>query len=586
MDASYETLLDSLAGVSPPVFVAAMVLTVGYFRGANLAILTLITFAWVIFTGLWDYTIQTVAFMLVGILASFVFGLILGVLGSIGPKTNAAVRIMLDAMQAFPAFAYFVPVVFLFGMGNTAALVVTVIWALPPLARMTSVGLRNVSPEVLEAAVSVGANRWQILSGVKLPMAAPSMRAGTNQMIMYVISMATMSAMIGASGLGAPVWSGLSRLAFGDALEGGIALVLLAIVVDRATSPRHKTLKRPHSGDTTSSRRLRSLRFFSARFGMGHAFGLVLLMTVTATQVFRGPWQNFAKPSWGTPLSLREPVDGAVQWLTIVLGPTLDSFTAVIQQYGLNVLGNFFGAIPWLAVLLSTAVLGTILAGRYMGLLLGIGVLLIGCLGMWESTAQTLAVVTTALGLVIIIGFPLGVLMGTSKIVASIMRPILDVWQTLPVYLLVIPAVMVLGTGEVAAVFATFVAAAPPMIRYTNAALRGADTEVVEAALIFGASPGQILRQIRIPMGLQTIMVGLNQSLLMALAMAVVSAMIGAPGLGGDILMSVERANLSLGIEAGLAMFLLGVILDRLFDGSARFVASARHSSVTIGKAA
>jgi glycine betaine/proline transport system permease protein len=153
------------------------------------------------------------------------------------------------------------------------------------------------------------------------------------------------------------------------------------------------------------------------------------------------------------------------------------------------------------------------------------------------------------------------------------------------VYLFVIPAVMLLGTGEVAAVLATSLAAFPPMIRFTNAALRGVDAEVVEAAVTFGATPGQVLRKVRIPLGLQTIMVGLNQAVLLALAMAVVSAMIGAPGLGQDILASVERLNLPRGIEAGLAMFLLAMILDRLFDGAARKLTSITHTSVGNGKA-
>jgi glycine betaine/proline transport system permease protein len=175
--------------------------------------------------------------------------------------------------------------------------------------------------------------------------------------------------------------------------------------------------------------------------------------------------------------------------------------------------------------------------------------------------------------------------MSASNAAATVLRPILDVMQTLPVYLFVIPAVLVFGTGEVAAVLATFLAAAPPMIRFTNTALRGVDAEVVEAAAAFGATPGQVLRQVRVPLGLQTIMVGLNQSVLIALAMAVVSAMIGAPGLGQDILASVERLNLARGIEAGLAMFLLAVVLDRLFNGSARMLTTLTHTSVSSGKA-
>lgn len=205
---------------------------------------------------------------------------------------------------------------------------------------------------------------------------------------------------------------------------------------------------------------------------------------------------------------------------------------------------------------------------------------------MWTPTGETLAVVSTAIVFVLVAGFPLGILMSASNTAAAVIRPVLDVMQTLPVYLFIIPAILVFGTGEVAAVLATSLAALPPMIRYTNTALRGADPEVVEAAIAFGTTPGQVLRKVRVPLGLQTIMVGLNQAILIALVMAVVSAMIGAPGLGQDILSSVERLNLARGIEAGLSMFLLAVSLDRLFNGFARMLTTITHtSSVSRGKA-
>jgi glycine betaine/proline transport system permease protein len=581
LEGAFDSLVAYLGLISPPVFAAGVVLSVGHLRGLRLGLLAAAMFTWVILTGLWETTIQTVAFMVVVVVISAIVGIVLGLVAASNQRVHAAVRLLLDAVQAFPAFAYLVPVVFLFGMGNTAALFVSVIWAMPPVARMTSVGLRNVSSEVLEAGAAAGANRWQLLRGVKLPLAATSIRAGLNQTIMYAIAMATLAAMIGAAGLGAPVWSGLRRLEFGDALEGGIALVLVAILIDRATSPRSPDSSRSSHG--SDERRIgRVLRKPSRK---GVIVLAAFLVVVTASQIFRGPWQNFTDPPWGNPVKLREPVGSAVVWMTTSWGPGLDAVGAAIQRVGLNRLGDFYGSIPWFVVVLCTGAIGVLVVGRIKGILIGVGVAFIGCLGMWPSTVETLAVVSTAIVLVLLIGFPLGVLMSASNAAAAAIRPILDVMQTLPVYLFVIPAVMLFGSGEVAAVLATFLAAVPPMIRFTNTALRGADVEVVEAAVAFGATPGQVLRQVRIPTGLQTIMVGLNQAVLIALAMAVVSAMIGAPGLGQDILASVERLNLARGIEAGLAMFLLGVVLDRVFDGSARMLTTITHTSVSRGKA-
>ena len=579
LELSFETLAVALASVSPAILAAGIVLAVAHYRGIRLAGLTAILFAWVVLTGLWDETVETIAFMLVAVGAAFVLGILVGLIGSFGPRINATVRLLLDAMQAFPAFAYLVPVIVLFSMGNAAALVVTVIWALPPLARMTSVGLRDVSPEVLEAATSLGTTRMQLLFGVKLPMAEPSIRAGVNQMIMYAIAMATMAAMVGAAGLGAPIWSGLNRLAFGDALQAGIALVLLAVIIDRASAPRAVGRRIKRADGASLQQKLRG--FFHTPYGSAQVCVGLFLLVVLASQVFRGRWQNFSNPPWGVPIRLREPVEAAVLWATTTWGPFLDTLSSSIQTYGLNLIGSLFGAIPWVVVVAVTCAIGILTLGKVQGLLMGLGVVLIGCLGMWQSAVMTMSVVTVALVLVVLIGFPIGVLMAMNDRAAAVIRPVLDIMQTLPIYLMIIPAVMLLGVGEVAAVLATFIAAVPPMIRFTNTALRGADHEVVEAAQIFGARPLQILRQIRIPMGLQTMMVGLNQALLLALAMAVVSAMIGAPGLGANILTAVQRAWLGGGVEAGLAMFLLGVVLDRLFSGSARFIASTQHASTS-----
>lgn len=583
LETSYEWLSFYLTLIPPPVLVVAVVLLIGYRRGVRLALLAVATFAWVILTGLWETTLETIAFVLVVVVISSLVGVAVGLVGAVNSRANAIVRLLLDGMQAFPAFAYLVPIVFLFGIGNTGALIVTVIWAMPPIARMTVVGLRNVSPDVLEAAVSTGAGRWRLLLGVRLPMAAPSIRAGLNQTIMYAVAMATLAAMIGAAGLGRPVWSGLQRLEFGDALEAGIALVLIAILIDRATTPRSAASKRNESSPPVRAGAL--TRLVRRRSATAMITIIAFLAVVVASQVSPWAWQNFADPPWGTPWKLREPVGAAMLWMTTSWGPSLDAIGSAVQLHGLNPLGDIFGSIPWFLVAICTVSIGIVVAGKVRGVALGVGVVAIGCLGMWTSTAATLSVITSAIVLVLLIGFPLGIVMSASDRFAAVIRPILDVMQTLPVYLFVIPAVMLIGTGEVSAVLATSLAALPPMIRFTNLGLRGVDAEVIEAAVALGATPRQVLRHVRIPLGLPTIMVGLNQAVLLALVMAVVGAMIGAPGLGQDILAPLERLDLARGIEAGFAMFLLAIILDRLFDGSARMLTTITHTPLGSGRA-
>lgn len=368
---TFDALVVYLGLISPPVFVAAVVLIVGYLKGVRLALLAAAMFTWVLLTGLWATTIQTVAFMAVAVTVSAILGVGLGLVAATNRTIHTAVRTLLDAMQAFPAFAYLVPIVFVFGMGNTGALVVTVIWAMPPIARMTNVGLRNVSTEVLEAGAAAGANRWQLLRGIKFPMAATTIRAGLNQTIMYAIAMATLAAMIGAEGLGAPVWSGVRRLELGDALEAGIALVLVAILIDRASMPRSPGSRHGQASRGQHSRRAgRFLRAPSPRELIGLA---AFFVVVAATQIFHGQWQNFTAPPWGTPFSLQEPVDTALLWVTKYWGPGLDAVGASIQLFGLNQLGDFFGSIPWFVVVGCVAIIGVVVIGWIEGVALGFG---------------------------------------------------------------------------------------------------------------------------------------------------------------------------------------------------------------------
>jgi len=567
----FDTLLESLSLVAPPVIVASVVCAVLVLRGFRIALLSVATFGWILLTELWQPTIETIAFMVVAVALSAVAGLALGLVGASSARLDAVVRFLVDAMQAFPAFAYMVPAIVLLGIGNTAALAVTIVWAAPPLARMTSVGLRSVSTDTIEAAVATGASRRQLLFGVKIPMASHSIQAGLNQTIMYAIAMATMAAMIGASGLGAPVWGGLGRLAFGDALEAGIALVLVAILLDRVSAVR--PVGGHGHGFSPSLARKRRLMLH------GVVAGVLTMGTVIATVAFRGAWQNFADPPWEKTISLRDPVDSMIEWLNTTWGDQFEAFQSSVQSLGLNPLGTFFVSIPWYVVIACVVLTCAVVLGRAAALVCGLGVLAIGALGMWLSAAETLAVVTTAIVLVLVVAFPLGVLMSMSDRAEALLKPVLDIMQTLPVYLFVIPSVILLGTGEVAGTIATFIAASPPMMRYTNAALRGVDPEVVEASVMLGASRMQVLRQVRVPLGLPTLMVGLNQAVLLAMAMSVVTAFIGSPGLGQDILYSIQRFDLARGINGGLAMFLLAVIIDRTLQGTAQMLSTITHTS-------
>ncbi|MGC0239123.1 ABC transporter permease [Arthrobacter sp. SD76] len=266
-----------------------------------------------------------------------------------------------------------------------------------------------------------------------------------------------------------------------------------------------------------------------------------------------------------------------MDWLNLNLGFILDVVVDGIQGYVLNGVTALLLAIPWPTVFFVVVGASLLLRGIRGAALAAAGLLGIGVLGMWEAAAITLGIAGAAVLVALFIGLPIGAVMSRSIKLERTIRPVLDVMQTLPVFLFVIPIVVVLGTGAVAGLLATVLYCLPPVIRLTNVALRGVDSETVEAATSTGATEWQLLRTVKIPLGMPTIMIGINQAIILSLAMAVVSAFIGTPGLGQALLTGVVTARLDLGIEAGVAMFLLAVVVDRLVTGVNRKIQAHSH---------
>ncbi len=224
-----------LNALSPIIVIAVMVLAAWRFSGKGLAIFTAITMTFVGLLGLWEETMTTLAMVLSSVIFCAIVGVPLGIWAGRSDAFEAGIRPVLDAMQTTPAFVYLVPIVMLFSVGNVAGVLATIIFALPPIIRLTCLGIRQVHPELVEAAQAFGATRSQVLVRVQVPLAMPTILAGLNQTIMMALSMVVIAALIGAGGLGSPVILGLNTLDIGRAVIGGLSIVLMAIVLDRIT---------------------------------------------------------------------------------------------------------------------------------------------------------------------------------------------------------------------------------------------------------------------------------------------------------------------------------------------------------------
>lgn len=228
--------LEWLFSTLPP-FVMILLFAVAAWRyvGKRMAVFTLLAFLLIGYLGLWEDTMTTLAMVICSVVFCAVAGIPLGILAGRSDRFEMLLRPFLDAMQTTPAFVYLIPVVMLFSIGTVSGILATIVFALPPIIRLTNLGIRQVHPELIEAALAFGATPWQVLRKVQFPLAMPSVMAGLNQTIMMALSMVVIAALIGAGGLGNPVVQGLNTLEIGLATIGGMSIVLLAMVLDRIT---------------------------------------------------------------------------------------------------------------------------------------------------------------------------------------------------------------------------------------------------------------------------------------------------------------------------------------------------------------
>ncbi len=258
-------------------------------------------------------------------------------------------------------------------------------------------------------------------------------------------------------------------------------------------------------------------------------------------------------------------------WIDAVMRWVLHNWAGFFDAIGDGILlmllyvERFLLWLPWFVVVLLVGLLAWRVMRRWWaGLLMAAFMVLIGSFGYWDLAMMTLAICISAVAISLVIGIPTGILMARSNLVESITRPVLDAMQTMPSFVYLIPALMLFGLGKVPAVFATIIYAAPPVIRLTNVGIRQVSPSVVEAARAFGSSPRQILFEVQLPLAIPSIMVGINQTTMMALAMVVLASMIGARGLGLEVLLAINRIEVGRGFEAGLCIVLLAIIIDRI----------------------
>jgi glycine betaine/proline transport system permease protein len=433
--------------------------------------------------------------------------------------------------------------VFVFGQGNPSAIVATIIYAVPPAVRLTALGIRRVPAGKIEVADAVGATSGQLLRTVQLPLAMPSIRVGINQTIMMALSMVVIASLVGATGLGREVLRGLQTLDVGRALDAGLAIVLLAVVLDRITFA---------AGARGHHRRLRGW------WAAGAVVGALVLGRVLGALPFA------QDPPFAGSLSVAQLAEDAFAWARVELFGLTSTFSDVVTLYGLNPLRDGLLGLPWWVLAGVVAVVAWRTVGQGLAFFVIVASAVIGAMGAWPDTMNTLSQVMVATVLAIALAVPIGIAASQNDTFERLLRPVLDGMQTLPAFVYLIPVVALFNIGRVPGLIASVIYALPPGVRMTATGIREVPAETVEAARSQGATRWQLLRTVQLPMARPTIMMGVNQTTMMVLAGIIIAGLIGAGGLGIEAVRGLTRSEIGRGAVAGIAIVLLGIVLDRI----------------------
>jgi glycine betaine/proline transport system permease protein len=511
------------------------------------------------FLGLWTESIDTLGLTLAAVLVSLAIGVPLGIVVARSRRFQAVIGPVLDVMQIMPTFSYLAPMALLFGIGVAPTTIATLIYAMPAAIRITALGIRRVPSATVEAAESLGATGWQVLRKVQLPLARRVIGLAINQTIMLALGMVVITVLINAPGLGVPIIRALERNNVGAAFDAGIAIVILAILLDRLTEHASERMDaragvNRDSTDPAVRRRRRRL-----------VIGALAVAAMAVAVSLQIPEQFPTDVS----ISLRDPINAVTDWIKANLFVVTGGIKNVFTEGFLNPLEGILVSAPWWLVVVVVFGVGLLISGRRAAITAAVCLLLVAGLQLWQHGMQTLASVLVATATTLLLGLALGIMSARSDRFAALLRPLLDVAQTMPSFVYLLPAVALFDPTRFTAILAAVIYAVPPVIRLVDAGIRAVPETIIEAATASGATEGQLLRKVRLPVSAPALLLAVNQGIVMVLAMVVVGGLVGAGGLGYDVVAGfAQREDFGKGLAAGISIVLLGIMLDRITQGA------------------
>ncbi|GAA3318421.1 ABC transporter permease [Arthrobacter ramosus] len=522
---------------------------------ARVALLTAAAFVFFGLQGLFTEAAYTFALVITAVLFTLLIGIPLGVLAGVYGRVAKVITPVLDFMQTLPTFVYLAPLALIFLIGPASAVIATVIYAAPPVIRLTAHGIRCIPENTREASDSLGTTGWQRLLTLQLPLARRTIVMGINQSTMAALSMVTIAALIAAPGLGQVVIRALQSLDVGTAVNAGLSIVLLAIVLDRVTTAASR---RAEPGANRKRRISRRTRYI--------LLALSLLVVLAMVQLSRTMlWAAAFPKDLNIGPAIVSGVSSASEWLQTNLFLFTVSFREAVTNGILNPFQSLLTETPFYLLVAVIVVAAFALGGWKLAAVTASCLAVIIYLGLWSDSMVTLAGTLVATAVVMVLGVIFGVAMGRSNKVDQLMRPMLDAGQTMPAFVYLVPFLGLFGATRFTAIIAGIIYAAPVAIKITADGIAAISPTVMEAAVSSGSTPWQVITKVQLPMARQSLALAANQGLIYVLAMVVVGALVGAGGLGYDVVAGFVQSSLfGKGLAAGLAIVFLGILLDRM----------------------
>lgn len=606
IEAPMRALAASLAWLPWPTTLAFTVALALLSSGRKLALFALVACLYILLAGYWRQSLNTLTLVAMAIPLSLVPGFLLGVLEQRRPRLRGPIEGLLDLMQTVPAFAYLIPLLLLFGFGPTTGLIASAIFSIPPMVRNTCLALERVPANVSEAGLMNGCTPWQRFWLVDVPTALPQLMIGINQTTLAALSMVIIATIIGGfEDIGWEVLNATRMAQLGQSLLAGFVIVLMAILIDRITrgfAERVGSRRRPARTGAdrivlivlaviaAAALVLRLAAPDTALLGFGQR-GWIEVGAVNATllQLVRDHGAAIQAVKNAVQIYLLLPLKvgfvGAVMpdlWgfgLTQPIVAAYAAMAAAAASIAVRTAGWRWGAatiavafvlyygvtgLPWPAVIVVMAVIGWRTGGWQLALFAGGGFAVMALAGLWRPLTLSLYLCGIAVVLSVIFGSLIGVWAASDRRVSAVVGPMNDTLQTIPQFVFLIPAIMFFKVGDATALVAVVLYSIVPPIRYVEHGLRAVRPEIVEAARQIGCTPAQLFWQVKLPLARPVIMLGINQTIMAALSMLAIAAMVGTRDLGQQVYIALGKADTGMGLMAGLSIALVAMISDRI----------------------